>query len=134
MSELQTTIHDEARQGEQFAPFNQDGNTYGKHFYIESYGCAMNFNDSEIVASILYNQGYGATKDIQLADLILVNTCSIRDKAEQTVRNRLQHFKGFKSVRMKEWPDLKIKCPIKQKRLAMFLAPDSLHLQVKQRI
>lgn len=96
MSELQTTIHDEARQGEQFAPFNQDGNTYGKHFYIESYGCAMNFNDSEIVASILYNQGYGATKDIQLADLILVNTCSIRDKAEQTVRNRLQHFKGFK--------------------------------------
>jgi tRNA-2-methylthio-N6-dimethylallyladenosine synthase len=96
MSELQTAAHNEQRQGEQFAPFAKDGNTYHKHFYIESYGCAMNFNDSEIVASILYDQGYGATKHIEQADLILVNTCSIRDKAEQTVRNRLQHFKGFK--------------------------------------
>jgi tRNA-2-methylthio-N6-dimethylallyladenosine synthase len=96
MSELQTAIHNEERQGEQFAPFVSDENDYKKHFYIESYGCAMNFNDSEIVASILYDQGYGATKNIEIADLILVNTCSIRDKAEQTVRNRLQHFKGFK--------------------------------------
>lgn len=67
-----------------------------KKFYIESYGCAMNFNDSEIIASILHESGYGATKNIEDANLILINTCSIRDKAEQTVRHRLMHFKGFK--------------------------------------
>lgn len=67
-----------------------------KKFYIESYGCAMNFNDSEIIASILHGVGYGATKDIEEANLILINTCSIRDKAEQTIRHRLMHFKGFK--------------------------------------
>jgi tRNA-2-methylthio-N6-dimethylallyladenosine synthase len=99
MSELQTAPHDEVRQGEQFAPFANDVNSYKKYFYIESYGCAMNFNDSEIVASILYDQGYGATKNMEIADLILVNTCSIRDKAEQTVRNRLQHFKGLKRTK-----------------------------------
>lgn len=67
-----------------------------KKFYIESYGCAMNFNDSEIIASILHDVGYGATKNVEEANLILINTCSIRDKAEQTVRHRLMHFKGFK--------------------------------------
>ncbi|GBL35811.1 tRNA-2-methylthio-N(6)-dimethylallyladenosine synthase [Filimonas sp.] len=67
-----------------------------KKFYIESYGCAMNFNDSEIIASILHDAGYGATKIAEEASLILINTCSIRDKAEQTVRHRLMHFKGFK--------------------------------------
>jgi len=67
-----------------------------KKFYIESYGCAMNFNDSEIIASILNESGYGATNMIEEANLILINTCSIRDKAEQTVRHRLMHFKGFK--------------------------------------
>ncbi len=96
MPELQSITHNEARQGEQFAPFQQDETQYKKHFYIESYGCAMNFNDSEIVASILYAEGYGATKQPEKADLILINTCSIREKAEQTVRFRLQHFKGFK--------------------------------------
>jgi tRNA-2-methylthio-N6-dimethylallyladenosine synthase len=96
MTELQTAYHDEARQGEQFAPFAQDQNTYNKYFYIESYGCAMNFNDSEIVASILYNEGYGATRNFEEADLILINTCSIREKAEQTIRFRLKHFKGLK--------------------------------------
>jgi tRNA-2-methylthio-N6-dimethylallyladenosine synthase len=60
-----------------------------KHFYIESYGCAMNFSDSEIVASILSKQGYGITTNIFDADLVLLNTCSIREKAEQTVRQRL---------------------------------------------
>lgn len=65
-------------------------------FYIESYGCAMNFNDSEIVASILHEVGYGSTTQADEATLILVNTCSIREKAEQTIRNRLVHFKGLK--------------------------------------
>jgi tRNA-2-methylthio-N6-dimethylallyladenosine synthase len=104
MTELQTAIHDEARQGEQFAPFYNDTNTYNKYFYIESYGCAMNFNDSEIVASILYEQGYGATKDVNIANLILINTCSIREKAEQSVRNKLRQFNRLK----KEKPGLKI--------------------------
>lgn len=63
-----------------------------KKFYIESYGCAMNFSDSEIVASILADEGYGSTSEIEEADLILVNTCSIREKAEETVRKRLKVF------------------------------------------
>ncbi len=67
-----------------------------KSVYIETYGCQMNANDSEIVASILEGQGYRISDQITDADLILVNTCAIRDKAEQTVRNRLQHFKGLK--------------------------------------
>ncbi len=68
-----------------------------KKFYIESYGCAMNFSDSEIVASILVKEGYGSTKIMEEADLILVNTCSIREKAEDTVRNRLFMFNKVKS-------------------------------------
>ena len=64
--------------------------------YIETYGCQMNANDSEIVASILEGQGYAVTADPTSADLILLNTCAVRDKAEQTIRNRLQHFKGLK--------------------------------------
>jgi len=70
-----------------------------KKFYIESYGCAMNFSDSEIVASILAKEGYGSTKNMEEADLILVNTCSIREKAEDTVRNRLFIFNKVKSKR-----------------------------------
>ncbi len=88
--------HNELRQGEAFQPFNNDPNQYNKHFYIESYGCAMNFADSEVVASILQDQGFGATKDISEADLILLNTCSIREKAEQTIRKRLTEFRKFK--------------------------------------
>lgn len=91
-----TKVHDEARQGEAYAPFANDPNQYKKKFYIESYGCAMNFSDSEIVASILNNVGYGATKSLADADLILMNTCSIREKAEQTVRNRLSQFNKVK--------------------------------------
>jgi len=64
--------------------------------YIESYGCQMNFSDSEIVTSILAQQGYDTTSKSEEADLILINTCSIREKAEQTVRNRLNHFNGLK--------------------------------------
>lgn len=91
-----TDRHDETRQGEAFAPFAQDPNQYKKHFYIESYGCAMNFSDSEIVASILNTEGYGATRNAEEADLVLLNTCSIREKAEQTIRKRLTDFKRLK--------------------------------------
>lgn len=89
-------IHDEARQGEAFAPFHSDSTHYGKKFFIESYGCSMNFSDSEIVASILNNHGFGATRNFEEADLILLNTCSIREKAEQTVRKRLTEFRKTK--------------------------------------
>ena len=68
-------------------------------FYIESYGCAMNFSDSEIVASILQNDGFKPTTDFLNADLILINTCSIRDKAEVTVRKRLTELRKVKKTR-----------------------------------
>ena len=96
MLELATKVHDEARQGEAFAPFSVDPNLYKRHFYIESYGCQMNFSDSEIVASILNEEGFGATRDVSNADIILLNTCSIREKAEQTVRKRLTEFRKLK--------------------------------------
>ena len=88
--------HDETRQGEAYAPFSGDPNVYQKKFYIESYGCQMNFSDSEIVASILNGNGYGATRNFEEADLVLLNTCSIREKAEQTVRKRLTEFRKIK--------------------------------------
>ncbi len=87
--------HDETKQGEAFQPID-DVNSFERKFYIESYGCAMNFNDSEIVASVLYENKIGATNNIEEADLIFVNTCSIRDKAEQTVRKRLTEFRQYK--------------------------------------
>ena len=93
---LTDKAHDERRQGEAFAPFAVEPNLFKKKFYIESYGCAMNFADSEIVASILQNDGFGATQNVEDADLILVNTCSIREKAEATVRKRLTEFKKLK--------------------------------------
>lgn len=94
---------DETRQGEAFGEGLVDENSgYTKHFYIESYGCQMNFSDSEIVASILNTNGYGATRNLEEADLIFLNTCSIREKAEQTVRKRLTEFKKVKQSK----PDL----------------------------
>jgi len=69
-----------------------------KKLYIESYGCQMNFSDSEIVASILYEENFSTTKNINEADLVFVNTCSIRDKAEQTVRKRLQLYNSIKKT------------------------------------
>ncbi|MEE9371992.1 MAG: tRNA (N6-isopentenyl adenosine(37)-C2)-methylthiotransferase MiaB [Saprospiraceae bacterium] len=69
-----------------------ENNIAQKYFYIESYGCAMNFSDSEIVASILANEGYKSTKVMEESDLILINTCSIREKAEHNVRQRLSVF------------------------------------------
>ncbi len=89
-------VIEEVRQGEAYAPFSNDPNQYAKKFYIESYGCQMNFSDSEIVASILNSEGFGATRNVEDASLILLNTCSIREKAEQTVRNRLQTFRKLK--------------------------------------
>jgi tRNA-2-methylthio-N6-dimethylallyladenosine synthase len=94
--ELPSKKHDEARQGEAFmAEFGSDTEG-GKKFYIESYGCQMNFSDSEIVASILAEAEYRPTRALESADLILVNTCSIREKAEDTVRKRLRVFEAAK--------------------------------------
>ena len=76
-----------------------DHGSFRKKFYIESYGCQMNFADSEIVASILNDNGFGATGNYAEADLVLLNTCSIREKAEQTVRNRLHLFRQVKENR-----------------------------------
>ena len=85
---------DETRQGEAYATREKVGNT--KKLFLESYGCQMNFSDSEIVASILSNIGYNTTTNVEEADLILLNTCSVREKAEQTVRMRLSQFKKQK--------------------------------------
>ena len=67
-----------------------------RKLYIESYGCQMNFSDSEIVSSILYDEGFDTTEDLASADLVLLNTCSIREKAEQTVRMRLKQINAHK--------------------------------------
>jgi tRNA-2-methylthio-N6-dimethylallyladenosine synthase len=85
---------DEKKQGTSLVLEQKEGNT--KKLFIESYGCAMNFSDSEIVASILTEQGYNTTQNLEEADLVLVNTCSIRDKAEQTVRKRLEKYNAVK--------------------------------------
>lgn len=96
MFEIATKVHDESRQGEVYAPLLIEPKPSNRRFYIESYGCQMNFSDSEIVASILQKEGFGATRNIEQADLILLNTCSIREKAEQTVRKRLTEFRRLK--------------------------------------
>jgi tRNA-2-methylthio-N6-dimethylallyladenosine synthase len=85
-------IHDESRQGEALLlePISDKNN--GRKLYIESYGCAMNFSDSEIVASILLEKGFETTSDYTIADVIFINTCSIRENAETRVRNRLKEF------------------------------------------
>ena len=74
----------------------KDLKTSSKKFYIESYGCQMNFADSEVVASIISKEGYDSTRNLNDADLILLNTCSIREKAETTVRKRLESFNKLK--------------------------------------
>ena len=90
---------DEKKQGETLVLDKKEGNQ--RKLFIESYGCAMNFSDSEIVASILSEQGFNTTQTLEEADLVLVNTCSIRDKAEQTVRKRLQHYNAIKRTNPK---------------------------------
>jgi len=86
---------EEERQGEALSDTSATEGDLGK-VYIESYGCQMNFSDSEIVASIMKKQGYGLTTDYSKADLILVNTCAIRDNAEKKVRNRLKTYNALK--------------------------------------
>jgi tRNA-2-methylthio-N6-dimethylallyladenosine synthase len=90
MNTLENKVIDEARQGEVLVMDKPIAD--GKKMFLESYGCAMNFSDSEIVASILAGKGYSTTTDFHEADLILLNTCAIRDNAEQRVRNRLKEY------------------------------------------
>lgn len=70
--------------------------TGNKQFYIESYGCAMNFSDSEIIGSIMAENGYSHTNDEFGADVIFLNTCAIRENAEKTIRDRLKHLRENK--------------------------------------
>ncbi|MBR9914860.1 MAG: tRNA (N6-isopentenyl adenosine(37)-C2)-methylthiotransferase MiaB [Algicola sp.] len=95
---MEKTI-DENKQGESLVLEQKVGNH--RKLFIESYGCAMNFSDSEIVASILSEEGYNTTQRLEDADLVLVNTCSIRDKAEQTVRKRLEKYNAVKRINPK---------------------------------
>ncbi len=87
-------IIDENKQGESLVLEQKESNK--RKLFIESYGCAMNFSDSEIVASILAAEGFNTTQKLEEADLVLVNTCSIRDKAEQTIRKRLEKYNAVK--------------------------------------
>lgn len=91
-----TRTHDESRQGEAI-DMVLIGKSNGRKLYIESYGCQMNFSDSEIVASILIDQGFETTQDYKEADVVFINTCSIRENAEQRVRNRLKEFESAKT-------------------------------------
>jgi len=87
--------HDESLQGTATVVKSKKANN-GKKLYLESYGCAMNFADSEVIASIMTNEGYTTTSDEHEADVILINTCSIRENAEDRVRKRLTNFKNRK--------------------------------------
>jgi len=95
-------IIEEKKQGQALITNKKDGNT--KLLFIESYGCQMNLNDSEIVASILAEEGFNTTNLLEEADLVLVNTCSIREKAEQTIRKRLQKYNKVRRIN----PNMKI--------------------------
>ncbi len=92
-------IIDEKQQGDSLVMEPKSGN--GRKLMIESYGCQMNFSDSEIVASILAKEGFNTTQSLEEADLVLINTCSIRDKAEQTVRKRLEKYNAVKKINPK---------------------------------
>src|ERR1051326_3038977 len=93
--EINKELLSEERQGEALN-IPVTGKANGKKMFIESYGCQMNFSDSEIVASVLVNKGYTTTSDYKEADLILINTCAIRENAETRVRNRLKEFNSAK--------------------------------------
>ena len=99
--EREKTIND-AAQGNTLILENNSKNS--RKLYIESYGCAMNFSDSEIVASILAKEGFNTTQELSEADLVLINTCSIREKAELTVRKRLEKFNAVKKIN----PNMKV--------------------------
>lgn len=98
---MEKTIN-EQQQGTALVLEGKESNA--RKLFIESYGCQMNFSDSEIVASILTEQGFNTTSKLEEADLVLVNTCSIRDKAEQTVRKRLEKYNAVKKVN----PNMKV--------------------------
>ena len=87
----------EGRQGEVLDRVQIADAGTSKKLYIESYGCQMNFSDSEVVASIMSKNGFSTTRDVDEADVVLINTCSIRDNAEKRVRNRLTEFKKKKA-------------------------------------
>jgi tRNA-2-methylthio-N6-dimethylallyladenosine synthase len=91
----QNKVIDETRQGEAIS-LEVKGSGNGKKLYLESYGCQMNFSDSEVVASILGKEGFETTRNIEEADVVLINTCSIRENAELRVRKRLEEFKKQK--------------------------------------
>ncbi|MHA7830648.1 MAG: tRNA (N6-isopentenyl adenosine(37)-C2)-methylthiotransferase MiaB [Flagellimonas sp.] len=99
---IEEKVIDESQQGNTLSLENNAKN--GRKLYIESYGCQMNFSDSEIVASILAKEGFNTTQNLDDADLVLVNTCSIREKAEQTVRKRLEKFNAVKRTK----PNMKV--------------------------
>ena len=92
-------IIDEKQQGNSLVLEPKTQNT--RKLMIESYGCQMNFSDSEIVASILAKEGFNTTQNLEEADLVLINTCSIRDKAEQTIRKRLEKYNAVKKINPK---------------------------------
>jgi tRNA-2-methylthio-N6-dimethylallyladenosine synthase len=98
MEVLTARMHDEKIQGSAYVQGSAIPGSSARKFYIESYGCAMNFADSEIVASILGGSGFIATADFREADIVLINTCSIREKAEQTIRSRLHIFRQAKRL------------------------------------
>ena len=95
MSEELNKEMDESLQGTATV-LKSDKPSNGKMLFLESYGCAMNFADSEVVASIMVQEGYGTTSDEHEADIILINTCSIRENAEDRIRKRLTNFKNRK--------------------------------------
>ena len=90
-------IIDESKQGESLL---MDGpqQPNGKKLFLESYGCAMNFSDSEIIASILTGIGFQTTNKLEEANVVFLNTCAIRDNAENRVRQRLQDLKKSKNA------------------------------------
>jgi len=105
MSDLLVKNIDEARQGEALTQSHKDKpGTTSRKLYIESYGCQMNFSDSEIVASLMKDIGFELTQRHEEADVVFINTCSIREKAEQTVRNRLNQIRKAKEQK----PDMLI--------------------------
>lgn len=91
----QNKVIDEERQGEAVIVGSEELKG-SKKLYLESYGCQMNFSDSEVVAAIMNENGYSTTRNVDEADIVLINTCSIRDNAELRVRNRLTEFKHKK--------------------------------------
>lgn len=100
IKELDILSHNEEQTNCEVVKTSREQNT-GKvrKLYVESYGCQMNFSDSEIVTSIMQKEGFDTTSDFESADVIFLNTCSIRDKAEQTVRKRLTQFNSLKKTR-----------------------------------